>query len=73
MTDLKKSLSDGNCHRMETVWKVLLQGLTFIGNVEINARWLQMGPTGTEGVAWGEISFRAVGFEWCWSSREIGV
>lgn len=73
MTDLKKSLSDGNCHRMETVWKVLLQGLTFIGNVEINARWLQMGPAGTEGVAQGEISFRAVGFEWCWSSREIGV
>lgn len=55
VTDLKKSSSEGNCHRIERVWKALLQGLT-VGNVEMNVRRLQMGPAERlRQVGWGAI------------------
>lgn len=47
VTDLKKSSSEGNCHRIERVWKALLQGLTIVGTVEMNVRRLQ------NGTCWG--------------------
>ena len=76
VTALKKSSSEGNCHRMEMVWKVLLQGLTFIGNVEINARWLRMGPAGMLGLSgWHGVRFPSeqLGLSGAGLAEKLGV